>query len=326
MEQVARRSQDILAPKLRALRSGVRADLVILGASRCHHHYVPSILSDTLNMSVYNAGVGGSDNIFSHYLVLCHILEHSAPKIICLELMPADYAQEKHPFHALAFFAPLYGQCSEADSLYRLAGSYWKYYLSHLYRYNAKASSNIIGLLMDRQKNSDNGYIPLPQPTVPPSGLLKADTATLACDSLKTTFIQRFIAKCQSRGITLVFVVSPRLTVANKRLYEPLKTIAHENNIPFMDYHSQGLFHDRSEYFKDELHLWDEGARHYSSVFASDLKHLLGKKQKNLDWIISSSCRSTAAAAYTLSSSGEGRSRAADGRHPGCCAANGTPA
>lgn len=278
MKHVAYHSRDVLAPKLRTLQDGVSADVVLLGASRCHHHYVPSIMADSLGMSVYNAGVGGSDNIYSHYLVLCHLLRHHTPRIVCLELMPSDYQKEADPFHALSFFAPLFGQCSQADSLYMLAGSYWKYRLSHLYRYNAKATSNILGLFINRQSLADNGYIPLPQPAKTLQGPEREGVAVLGCDSQKLTFLRRFIALCRQQGILLVFTVSPRLTEAPDSLYMPLKVVAREAGIPFLDYHGQHLYHDHPEYFKDGLHLWDHGARLFTMLFASDLKpFVLGK-------------------------------------------------
>ena len=106
MEQVAHHTRDVLGPKLCDLERGLDADVVLIGASRCHHHYVPSILSGSLGLSVYNAGVGGSDNIFSHCLVLRHVLSRHVPRVVCLELMTADFAPEATPFLALSFFAP----------------------------------------------------------------------------------------------------------------------------------------------------------------------------------------------------------------------------
>lgn len=274
MNWVSNHTDDVLGPKLRYIHNDIHEDVVFMGASRCHHHYLPSIIADSLGMSVYNAGVGGSDNIFSHYVVLCHILRRYTPKVICLEVMPTDYCPQEDPFKVLSFFAPLYGCCESADSVYRLAGTYWRYKVSHLYRYNAKASSNIIGLALDRQTGNDNGYIPLPRPghfpTEPAREEIKSEI-----DSLKVEYIGRFISLCRNRQIQLVFTVSPKFTLVDPGYYDILKEIAHKNNIPFMDYHTEALYIDHPEYFKDISHLWDEGARLYSSVFAGDLKQLL---------------------------------------------------
>ena len=61
--------------------------------------------------------------------------------------------------------------------------------------------------------------------------------------------------------------------------YDVLKETALENGLPFLDYHTAGLYQDHPDYFHDPSHLWDKGARLYSSVFARDLKKLLEKEQ-----------------------------------------------
>ena len=274
MSWVNGHTKDVLGPKLQYLRQDIHEDVVLMGASRCHHHYLPSILSQTLRMSVYNAGIGGSNNIFSHYMVLCHILARHTPKIICLEVMTTDYCQQSDAFNALSFFAPLFGYNESADSIYRLAGYYYKYHLSHLYRYNAKASSNLLGLVLNRQSGNDNGYIPLPKPNQFPKKPT-IEEARNDIDSLKIRYIQRFADICHERGIKLIFMVSPKFTTVDSSHYNILKDIAKKNGIPFLDYHTCRLYHNHAEYFKDISHLWDEGARLFSWLFANDLKEKL---------------------------------------------------
>ena len=273
---VSGHTNDVLGPKLRYIHQDIHEDVVLMGASR-YHHYLPSILSNTLGMSVYNAGVGGSNNIFSHYMVLCHILARYTPKIICLEVMPTDYCQQADAFNALSFFAPLFGCNEVADSVFRLAGSYYKYHLFHLYQYNAKASSNLLGLVMNRQTGNDNGYIPLPKPNQCPQKPVVEGTRN-DIDNMKIRYLQRFADFCRDRQIKLVFTVSPKFTIVDSAHYKILKDIARNNDIPFLDYHTCGLYHDHAEYFKDSSHLWDEGARLFSLVFANDLKGIIGKK------------------------------------------------
>jgi hypothetical protein len=228
-------------------------------------------------MSVYNAGVGGSNNIFSHYMVLCHILARYTPKIICLEVMPTDYCQQTDTYHALSFFAPLFGYNQAADSVYQLAETYYQYHISHLYRYNAKVSSNLLGLVLNRQVGNDNGYIPLPKPNPFPKELATEETENVI-DSLKIRYIQRFADLCHERRIKLIFTVSPKFTIVDSAHYHILKDIAKENGIPFLDYHTCRLYHDHAEYFKDSSHLWDEGARKFSQEFANDLKNTIEKQ------------------------------------------------
>lgn len=271
-------THDVSGPKIKYLVNNVHEDVVLMGTSRCNLHYVPSIISDTLGMSVYNGGIDASDNIYAHYIMLNHILAIHKPKVICLDVMTSDFAKRPDPFNTVSFFAPYFGRNEGADSVFRLAGKYCCYRVSHLYRYNAKAVSNIAGLAINRNAGGDNGYIPCPQPRFFPDVLQHSNTP-MAVDSLKLNFVQRFIDLCHRNDIKLIFVISPMYTQIDADHYWPLKDIAKRNNIPFLDYHEAGLYQDHPEYFKDPAHLWDKGARLYSSVFASDLKRVLEEKE-----------------------------------------------
>ena len=279
MQWVSRNSQDVLSPKLWYIQDSIHEDVILMGTSRCHHHFVPSILADTLGMSVYNAGVGGSGNIFSHYMLLCHILAHHTPKIICLDITTSDFTLQESPLSAVCLFAPLYGKNEQADSVFRLAGTYWAYKISHLYRYNAKAASNLWGLILNRQKESDKGYMPLPQPKDKNRGLkLEEDPLEFRDDDNKIVYLQRFISYCKQKGILLILVVSPKYTKVAPDCYATPKKIAEDNGIPFLDYHTHALYHTHPEYFKDINHLYDKGARLFSSAFAFDLKRCVSSR------------------------------------------------
>ncbi len=271
---VNQHTDDVSGPKIKYLVNNVHEDLVMMGTSRCNLHYVPSIMSDTLSMTVYNGGIDASNNIFAHYFMLNHILSHHHPSVIGLEVMTSDFRIQNNPFNTITFFAPYIGLNRESDSIFREAGTCWYYKFSHLYRYNAKAVSNIAGLLYSRQKNADAGYIPNPQPAHFP-GQLGNSGFKYSCDTLKIKYLKKFISKCKDNNIVLIFTVSPAYSIAHPDEYGVLKQIADQYDIPVFDYHSSGLFHEHPEYFKDEMHLWDKGARLYSAIFAHDLKEYL---------------------------------------------------
>ena len=274
MHEINTNTQDVLGPKFKYIHDNICEDIVMLGASRCHHHYVSSTIGDSLDMSVYNCGMQGSENIFSHYLTLCLILERYTPKVICLEVMEADFNYKKDPFAKLSYFAPYFGYSESADSVFRESGLYWKYTISHLYRYNAKAVSNIAGLFVSRQSNDDHGYLPAKKSSVV-LGELKSSKTITETDSRKITYLHRFAEKCRNNNIRLIFTISPRYSIVDSTYYNILKNFAHTENIPMLDYHTSGLFHSEPEFFRDALHLNDKGAKHFSSIFASDLKRTL---------------------------------------------------
>ena len=267
-------THDVSGPKLKYLVNEVHEDIVMMGTSRCDVHYVPSIIRDTLGMSVYNGGINASNNIYAHYIVLNYILARHIPKIICLEVMTTDFVEQEDPFNTITFFAPYIGRNERADSIFRIADKYWLYRISHLYRYNAKATSNIAGLAINRHSGGDNGYIPVPKPAHFPKALRHSPTPQ-TIDSMKIKYVNKFVDLCKQNNIKLIFTVAPEYTKVDSDYYDVLKVIAKQNDIPFMDYHTAGLYHDHPDYFKDPAHLWDKGARLYSSVFAHDLKLLL---------------------------------------------------
>ena len=277
---VNQNTNDISGPKLKYLADNVNEDIILLGTSRCNFHYIPSIITDSVGLSVYNGGIDASDCIYSHYFVLNQILRHHTPQIICLELMTSDYIISNNPFETTSFFAPYIGRCERADSIFKLAKNYWTYNLCHLYRYNAKAVSNIGGLFINKNQENNNGYIPLKQPNIHPQKLEEVHTNN-NIDSLKLEYVEKFITLCKNKKIKLFFTVSPEYTIADIDLYDTLKNIALKHEVPFFDYHSKKLFHEHPEYFKDKTHLWDKGAKLFTTIFAQDLKRYLTNQSKN---------------------------------------------
>ena len=77
---VNQHTHDVSGPKIRMMTDSVDADFVMMGTSRCNSHYVPSILADSLRLTVYNGGVDASGCIFAHYFLLQQLLRHHSPK------------------------------------------------------------------------------------------------------------------------------------------------------------------------------------------------------------------------------------------------------
>ena len=63
MAEAQRRSKDMWSYKLRHITEGLCEDVVLMGTSRCHNHYVSDIIADTLEITVYNAGITSTKNI-----------------------------------------------------------------------------------------------------------------------------------------------------------------------------------------------------------------------------------------------------------------------
>lgn len=258
--------------KIRYMVNEVDMPILLMGTSRCHQHYVSSIIRDSLGMDVYNGGINSSDNIFAHYILLNLILQRYHPQLICLEVSTSDFCRQETPFNSVGFFAPYFGRCEQSDSVFRLANLYWQYKTLHMFRYNAKATSSIAGLFAVPAHIPKDGYVPQPRPDHSINYAPSAMETSTGIDSTKIDFLQRFVSTCKKNKIKLVFTISPQYSVVYEGAYSILEDIATRENIVLLNYHSQELFLNRPDLFHDYKHLWDEGAKLYTSIFASDLK------------------------------------------------------
>lgn len=254
-------------------------EMILLGTSRCEAHYVPSILEDSLGITVYNGGIDASDNIYSHYAALCLMLKNRQPRYIGLELRECDFAKSSDPFTTLSYLSPYIGENEDVDNLFRHAGSYWRYQISHLYRYNAKIMEDLAGYAVSYAKMMDKGYLKKEKPTVAPEEK-EAMASEYPVDSLKMEYLNKFANKCKENGITLFCMISPNYDAAQPTTYSRLHEWAKEREIELFDYHTDGLFSEHPDLFYDNHHLCDEGATEYTKIFAHDLKEKLQKPIK----------------------------------------------
>ncbi len=261
--------------KIREIADAVDADVVLLGTSRCEFHYVPSVIADTMGMSVYNAGIDASSNIYSQYMVLSYLLQHYRPKVVCLDTGESEFAESEAgiDFDQIGIFAPLYGHCAAADSMFGVAGTSAFYQLSHLYRYHSNADLVLGGLFAAPDPDEDCGFHPLPAVSTPPAGFIYPPA--LVTDHRKVDMFHRFIGLCRSKGIQLVLSISPSLAQVDSTYYGVIRDIAAEQGIPLLDYDTSNLFCDHLEYFRDEAHLCGDAARLFSAIFAHDLRETI---------------------------------------------------
>ena len=272
---VNQHTQEHACTKIRHMVNEVDMPILLMGTSRCNQHYVPSIIRDSVGVRVYNGGINASDNIFAHYILLNLILQRYHPQIICLEVSTNDFCKQETPFNTVGYFAPYFGRCEQSDSIFRLANHYWQYKVSQMFRYNAKATSSIAGLFAAPAYVPEDGYVPQSRPEYPIKYEPSAMEFSSEIDSTKIDILQRFVSICKNNHIKLVFTISPSYSIVNDSDYSILETIAAKENITLLNYHSQKLFLDRPYLFHDRNHLWEEGAKMYTSIFASDLNHLL---------------------------------------------------
>ncbi len=252
--------------------------VVFMGSSRCHHHYIPSIISDTLKMGVYNAGLWGMRNIYFQYGLLNNILKRYTPKTIFLELHPVDFLQT--PFsdvEMVSALMPFINYSDGCDEVLKKGKLYYKCKASNLYRYNSGFANIVIGNITNRSPAGLKGLKPLSGELADVK--LKPEEFPFSVDKDKIQYLQAFINTCKKSDIKLVFLYSPMYAVdKNTTLFHIPDSLAKQNNIPFINHYNLPGITDHHEYFYDFGHLNEDGAKKYSSLIASELKQFVNQK------------------------------------------------
>lgn len=256
-------------------------DVILMGSSRMCRHYNPSIISDSLNMTVYNTGVKGN-GIILNYGILNLILERYCPKLIVYDVFSFDmYNDERFADDDARYLDNLkdYYDNDEIKDIFAKVNPMETYKMhSMLYRYNSKLP-RLVGDCLHPTEKYDRGYNPYYGSMDYTPNLDDGRNDQMNVDTLKLYYVRKFIEKAQGQGVPLVISASPRYGVSPVNHYnDPIKSICKEYNVPFLDYYAEDAIVNNKEYFHDANHLNNIGADVFSTLFVSDLKKNLGNE------------------------------------------------
>jgi hypothetical protein len=247
--------------------------IVIMGSSRARHHYSPDVFNDSLHSAAFNAGMNGQ-GIFYHYCILTAILKRYNPKVVVLDLTPKDLVKSQDfGLDALSQLYPFYGLSSKFDQVLELENWSKKIKLqSGLYKYN----STIADILSSRLIKPDirSGYKPLFGNSVSEKKIDQYHEATI--DSLKLSYIHKFITEAQEENVKVFLVTSPSFiqSESNSFFLSTISDIAYEHNVPLISAEKYQDSFD-AKVFKDPSHLNHHGAEKWSSLVSSMIKQSL---------------------------------------------------
>lgn len=251
-------------------------DLLVMGSSRARHHYVPSILSDSLGVSCYNAGWDGN-GIILMYGMYQMVLDRYKPKLIIYDLAQGfdiyENPQDQNNTRYISRLKP-YARKPHIDKIFKsLTWQEWVKTYSNLYRYNSISQSTIKNYLFECPYNID-GYSELHQiMDYEPSVIDTEDTREL--DSLKLHYFEMLIHSVHENDISLVCVLSPCYHSILSEKNKPFFDLCEKYGIPIIDYYKDTTFSAHREYFKDPTHMNDNGARLFSAILAHRLKTII---------------------------------------------------
>lgn len=256
-----------------------RDDIIILGSSRASHHYMPSIITDSLRMSCYNAGSEGMC-IYYHYAMLASMIERGHyPKLVIYDVVDLDVKDYPGPTFtldaAIDRLAPHYGEFDCIDGLFALKGIKEEIKLMSLsYRYNSKLVQTIKCNFLPMPE--DNGYEKV-EGTLPDDIVFKEyDYDNSSLDTLKIAYVRKMVELAKQHNIQIIFVLSPRYELNPSNALDALKDIALQYDIAYYDFYNEPSLM-KKEYFRDVKHLNDKGAYQWSSFLSHYLKNTIAQ-------------------------------------------------
>jgi len=252
-------------------------DIMILGSSRAAHHYIPTMMQDSLGLTCYNAGRDGSFISYANAEVNS-ILKRYSPKTIILDILDDEFEVRSYNIEdRVSSLLPYYKTHPEIREIVDLKSPLEKYkLLSNLYTFNALLLQSITGAvdLKNRKEEEKNlGYIAVHEKWEGEMGITDSHNEKL--DSTKIKALKNIMAACNEKKVALVIVVSPAFKKYNQH-YNPtvalVNEIAGSSKIPFWNYLQDTTYLNHSKLFMDVRHLNHDGAKIFTADIIKRLK------------------------------------------------------
>lgn len=255
----------------------VVSDVVIVGSSRSAHHYVTTVLDDSIRnhtgacYSLYNAGIDGRF-INSNSCAVESILERYSPKLLIFEVseweLSGGMAQSDMEFAAIN-----YKNNSVVKRYIDDLG--WEERVkvfSNLYRYNQKLFRILSSFI---KEGDETGYEPLysTMPVVSTQMELKKQYIRREFDEYTLNHFKDVLRTAKEKGVCLIVVSSPFYYPTDSNLQ--LKELCDKFDTPYIELYDVEYFNHHPELFKDRDHLNDRGAHEYTEIFFQHLKPYL---------------------------------------------------
>lgn len=259
-----------------AYQGGGGEELVILGASRAAHHYVPEVLEEGLDVKCYNYGMDGR-NIYNQYVVANCLLADSTkkPEIILLEIAAIDiYDSPGYNGEKLSNLNLLYNKSKYVHDIIDEENPEKSVGLKYInmYRYNSSLLGYIREALADREINN-KGYKPLF--SIWNDALQPREKQNAQFYPSKDVYLRKLLDKCLESNVRIIVFNSPSYYEFEEPMpwENRIKEICDEYDIPFFNHANDSLFLSHPEWFNEPFHLNDTGARKYSEIVVQEIKN-----------------------------------------------------
>lgn len=275
---------------------GSEADVMIFGSSIANHSCNPQILTNSLKLSSYNAGVRGQSVFFAQAIQEV-VLERYKPKVMILLLEPYILYERPDFYDRLADLSPYYRKepaIREIMTLSEKNDFKYKYFsYSNLIVFN----STILHILKYRLRPQADirGHLPM-YDAITPVTIAQIEKErkgeytpeimqSLEIDTNVYRSLEKFFSNAQEANIPILCVFAPEIRYADYSKDESFKLInelAIKYKVKTMDYNNHPDFTYQYHYWGDNVHLNNKGADYFTSLLATDIKDILQTEKPDL--------------------------------------------
>lgn len=254
-------------------------DVIIFGESRARHQYVPSLISDSLGLSVINAAMDGSF-MSQQSAVIQMMLQRHVPKLIIWEVDAVSLMDKwrNDELDRMGDLNPFYDQDPLSRNLIKQRGLFEGVkMLSKAYRNNNRLLGRIKVIKKGMYNDTLKGYWP-----VKTKGykypLIRDRMFDDDINEDKLELLASTINTIQKAGCPLVIINSPQYENCNLETTlqgKKFDAILEEMNVSHYNHHYDMRLLQDSTLFKDCSHLNARGVEVYMKILIPELKQTL---------------------------------------------------
>jgi hypothetical protein len=257
------------------------ADILIFGASQAQHGYDPVMISDSLKMSCYNAGLDGGHSIILQYAEIKEITKRYTPKILILDFHPENIVHYAGDYDRLNVLLPYYKNYPDLRPFILLRSPYERVKLiSAIYPFNSMVIDAIrYNTFTHAARIKDiKGYIPL-------NGVMNLDmyksepeAKQSVVDTNMVKSLRNTIILCKEKNISLFIVSSPVYrTFKDRQKTRSLAAklsleILEKEKVNYFDFSFDTTITERIDWFEDQNHLNDTGTKIFTQKLIDVIK------------------------------------------------------
>lgn len=255
--------------------SKTEADCIILGSSHASHHYNPDIISDSLQMSVYNAGREGHGITYSLALFKA-MLSRYTPKMVVLDVKYEESDEWLSRVRDLKPYLKEYPSAMETDVKINGSREYFRL-MWNSYKYNSTFLSLLKTYVTGSSANYKcNGYDPIPVKASKVKGVREQEESVKAASPMYKECLAELSSLCKEKGVALFLISSP--TLVRFKYKSPAEPVIDSLGLIYLDHFNDEYFLTHTELFRDEDHLFETGADEFSKRVSSEIINVINNK------------------------------------------------